>query len=52
MMLPAGDIHNAPMMLPAGDIDDRISALMLLVDLFFWNFKYHFVSVFKIIRLE
>ena len=33
-------------------IDDRINALKFLVDLFLWNFKLHFGSVFKIIKLE
>jgi len=34
------------------EIDDKISALMLLVGLFLWNFKFHFGSVFKIINIE
>ena len=37
---------------PVRETDDRISALMLLVDLFLWNFKFQFRSVFKIIKLE
>ena len=38
--------------IPVREIDDRISALTLLVDLFLWSFKFHFGSVFKIIKLE
>ena len=38
--------------IPVRETDDRISALMLLVDLFLWNFKFHFGYVFKIIKLE
>jgi len=34
------------------EIEDRISALMLLVGLFLWNIKFHFSSVFKSIKLE
>jgi len=34
------------------ETDDKISALMHLVGLFLWNFKFHFGSVFKIINLE
>jgi len=34
------------------EIDDRISVLMFLVGLFLWNFKFHFGSIFKIIKLE
>jgi len=37
---------------PVKETDDRISALMFLVGLFLWNFKFHFGSVFKIIKLE
>jgi len=37
---------------PVREIDDKIIALMLLVGLFLWNFKFHFGSVFKIINLE
>jgi len=36
--------------IPVGEIDDKISALMLLVGLLLW--KFHFGSVFKIINLE
>jgi len=32
--------------MPVREIDDRIS------DLFLWSFKFHFDSVFKIIKLE
>jgi hypothetical protein len=32
--------------------DDKINALLLLVRLFLWNFKFHFGSVFNIINLE
>jgi hypothetical protein len=38
--------------IPVREIDDKISAQVLLVDLFLWNFKFHFGSVFKIINLE
>jgi len=38
--------------IPVRETDDRISALMLLVDLFLWNFVFHFGSVFKIIKLN
>jgi len=38
--------------IPGREIGDRISALILLVDLFLWNFKFHFGSVSKIIKLE
>jgi len=38
--------------IPVRETDYRISALMLLVDLFLWNFEFHFGSVFKIIKLE
>ena len=34
------------------EIDERIIALMFLVDLFLWSFKFHFGSVFKIIKLK
>jgi len=34
------------------EIDDRIIALIFLVDFFLWSFKFHFGSVFKIIKLE
>ena len=37
--------------IPIKEIDDRIIALMFLVDLFLWSFKFHFGSVFKIINL-
>jgi hypothetical protein len=38
--------------IPVREIDDRISTQMFLVDLFLWNFKFHFGSVLKIINLE
>jgi len=38
--------------IPVREIEDRISALMFLVGLFLWSFKFHFGSVFKIIKLE
>ena len=38
--------------IPVKEIDDKISALMFLVGLFLWNFKFHFGSVFKIMKLE
>ena len=38
--------------IPVREIDDRISALMFLVDLFLRSFKFHFGSVFKITNLE
>jgi len=38
--------------IPVKKIDDRIIALMFLVDLFLWSFKFQFGSVFKIIKLE
>jgi len=38
--------------IPVKEINDRIIALMFFVDLFLWSFKFHFVSVFKIIKLE
>jgi len=38
--------------IPVREIEDRISAQVFLVDLFLWNFKFHFGSVFKIMNLE
>jgi len=38
--------------IPVTETDDRTSALMLFVDLFLWNFIFHFGYVFKIIKLE
>jgi len=38
--------------IPLKETDDRISALMFLVGLFLLNFKFHFGSAFKIIKLE
>jgi hypothetical protein len=38
--------------IPVREIGDKISALILLIGLFLWNFKFHFGSVFKIMNLE
>jgi hypothetical protein len=38
--------------IPVREIDDKISAEMFLVELFLWDFRFHFGSVFKIINLE
>jgi len=38
--------------IPVRENDDRINVIMLLVDLFLWNFKFHFGSVFRIIKLQ
>ena len=38
--------------IPVKEIDDRIIALIFLVDLFLWRFKFNFGSVFKIMKLE
>jgi len=38
--------------MPVKEIDDRIIALMFLVDLFLWSFRFHFGSVFRIMKLE
>jgi hypothetical protein len=38
--------------IPVREIYDKISALILLVDLFLLNFKLHFGSVFRIMNLE
>jgi hypothetical protein len=38
--------------IPVKETDDRISALIFLVAMFLWNFKFHFGSVFKIMKLE
>ena len=38
--------------IPVKETDDRISAQMFLVDLFLWNFKFHFGSLLRIINLE
>jgi len=38
--------------IPVKEIDDGISAQMSLVDLFLWDFKFHFGSVFRITNLE
>ena len=38
--------------IPVKEIDDRIVALIFLVVLFLWSFKFHFGSVFKIVKLE
>jgi len=38
--------------MPVREIEDRISAQILLVDLFLFAFKFHLGSVFRIIKLE
>ena len=38
--------------IPVKETDGRISAQMFLVDLFLWNFKFHFGSLLRIINLE
>jgi len=38
--------------IPVKEIVDRISALIFLNGLFLWNFKFHFGSVFRIMKLE
>jgi hypothetical protein len=38
--------------IPVREIVDRIIALMVLVDLFLLDFKFHFGSVLKIMNLE
>jgi hypothetical protein len=38
--------------IPVREIDIKINALILLVGLFLWNFKFHFGSVFKIMNLH
>ena len=38
--------------IPVKETDEKIITLMFLVDLFLWSFKFHFGSVFKIIKLE
>ena len=38
--------------IPVKEIDDRIIALIFVVDLFLWSFKFHFGSVFKIMKIE
>jgi len=38
--------------IPVREIVDRARALIFLVDLFLWNFKFHLGSVFKIMKLE
>jgi len=37
---------------PLREIEDRITAQVFLIDLFLWDFKFHFGSVLKIINLE
>jgi len=37
---------------PVRDIDDKTVAVIFFVVLFLWDFKFHFGSVFKIIKLE
>jgi hypothetical protein len=43
---------TVPAAIRVRETDDKISAIMLLVVLFLWNFMFHFGSVFKIINLE
>jgi hypothetical protein len=38
--------------IPVREIVDNARALIFLVDLFLWNFKFHLGSVFKIMKLE
>jgi len=38
--------------IPVKETNARISALMFLFGSFLWDFKFHFGSVFKIIKLE
>jgi|TergutMp193P3_1026864.scaffolds.fasta_scaffold00870_3 hypothetical protein len=42
-------VHAA---IPVKEIDDSAIALMFLVGLFLWSFKFHLGSVFKIMKLE
>jgi hypothetical protein len=37
---------------PIRETEDRISAQEFLIDLFLWDFKFHFGSALKIINLE
>ena len=37
---------------PVREIAVRIRALIFLVDLFLWSFKFHLGTVFKIMKLE
>ena len=38
--------------IPVKETDARISVLIFLVGLFLWNFKFHFGSTLKIMKLE
>jgi len=38
--------------IPVNEIDDKISAVILFVVSFLWDFRFHFGSVFKIVSLE
>ena len=38
--------------IPLKETENKISALIFLVGLFLWDFKFHFGSVFKIMKLE
>jgi len=38
--------------IPVKEIVNSISALTFLIGLFLWNFRFHFGSVFRIIKLE
>jgi hypothetical protein len=37
---------------PIREIEDRIRAQEFLIDLFLWNFKFHFGSALRIMKLE
>ena len=38
--------------IPVRETDDKISAQVLLFDLFLWNIKFYFGFVFKVINIE
>lgn len=38
--------------IPIREIDDRISAMMVLIGVFLWILTFHFGSVLRIINLE
>lgn len=42
-------VHAA---IPSREIDDRSNAWIFLVFLFLWDLKFHFGSVFRIMKLE
>jgi len=37
---------------PVREIEDNISAQVFLIDLFLWDFKFHFGSALEIMNLE